>query len=245
MFSSNLRGVPMDSNINQEEINLTEIVSIIKRHFIKIVVVAAISAVTIFLYTKIFVPKQYVSSGKIIVNNRRTEGGTSITNDEINSAKGLTAVYSIVIKSDPIMNRVIENLKLDMSTGELQSMITVSSVNGTQVMNISAKTTKPDLAAQIVNEILKVAPEDIVAKVEAGSVNIISEAVVNPSPVAPNASRSAVLVGLIVTMGMGGVYILLELLDKTLKSPEDIERELGFPVLGIIPNTDSVKGASK
>lgn len=238
-------GVPMDNNNKQEEINLSEIVSIIKRHFFKIVVVAVISAVTIFLYTKIFVPKQYVSSGKIIVNNRRTEGGTSITNDEINSAKGLTAVYSIVIKSDPIMNRVIENLKLDMSTIKLQSLISVNSVDGTQVMNISAKTTNPDLSAQIVNEILKVAPEDIVAKVEAGSVNIISEAVVNSSPVAPNASRTAIMVLFIIAMGMAGIYILIDFLDNTLKSPEDIERELGFPVLGIIPNTESVKGASK
>lgn len=237
-------GVLMNNNNNQEEINLSEIASIIKRHFIKIVVVAVISAVTIFLYTKIFVPKQYVSSGKIIVNNRRTEG-TSITNDEINSAQGLTEVYSIVIKSDPIMNRVIDNLKLDFTTGQLQSMISVSSVNGTQVMSISATTLSPEVSAQIVNEILKVAPEDIIAKVEAGSVNIISEAVVNPVAVAPNASRNAILVAVVVGMGMAGIYILLELLDKTLKSPEDIERELGYPLLGIIPNTDSVKGASK
>lgn len=234
----------MDVNNSQEEIDLMEIVTIIKRRLGKILVVAVISAVAIFLYTKVFVPKQYVSSGKIIVNNRRTEG-TSITNDEINSAKGLTEVYSIVIKSDPIMNQVIDNLNLDLTSEKLQSMVTVSSVNGTQVMSISAKTLKPEVAAQIVNEILKVAPEEIIAKVEAGSVNIISEAVVNNVAVAPNASRNAVLVAVVVAMGMSGIYILLELLDKSLKSPEDIERELGYPLLGIIPNTNSVKGASK
>lgn len=234
----------MDVNNSQEEIDLMEIVTIIKRRLGKILVVAVISAVAIFLYTKVFVPKQYVSSGKIIVNNRRTEG-TSITNDEINSAKGLTEVYSIVIKSDPIMNQVIDNLNLDLTSEKLQSMVTVSSVNGTQVMSISAKTLKPEVAAQIVNEILNVAPEEIIAKVEAGSVNIISEAVVNNVPVAPNASRNAVLVAVVVAMGMSGIYILLELLDKSLKSPEDIERELGYPLLGIIPNTNSVKGASK
>lgn len=231
-------------NSNQEEINLSEIFAIIKRHIVKIVVVAALSAVAIFLYTKVFVPKQYVSSGKMIVNNRRNEG-TSITNDEINSAQGLTEVYSIVIKSDPIMNRVIENLSLDVSTRELQSMISVSSVNGTQVMNISARSLDPELSAKIVNEILKIAPEDIIAKVEAGSVNIISDAVVNSTPVAPNATRNSILTFLILIIGMAGIYILLELVDNSLKSPEDIKRELGYPVLGIIPNTDSVKGASK
>lgn len=231
-------------NSNQEEINLSEIFAIIKRHIVKIVVVAALSAVAIFLYTKVFVPKQYVSSGKMIVNNRRNEG-TSITNDEINSAQGLTEVYSIVIKSDPIMNRVIENLSLDVSTRELQSMITVSSVNGTQVMNISARSLDPALSAKIVNEVLKIAPEDIVEKVEAGSVNIISEAVVNPVPVAPNATRNASLVAVAIGMAMAGVYILFDLMDKSLKSPEDIERVLGYPVLGIIPNTDSVRGSTK
>lgn len=236
----------MDSHLNDhnEEISLYEIYSILKRHIIKITLVTVVFTVVTFFYSSVFITKQYSSSGTIIVNNRRDEGSV-ITNDEINSAKGLASVYSIIIKSDPIMNDVIKNLKLDMTTKDLQSLVSVSSVDATQVMRITAKNSNATLAADIVNEILKIAPEELVDKVEAGSVKVISEAVVTDKAISPNSKRNALLVGVLSASVMSGAYLLIELLDKRIKSQEDIEKYLGYPVLGIIPNVESVKGGLK
>lgn len=230
---------------NQEEIDLTEIYTIIKRSILVILALASASAILVFAYTKVFVAKQYTSSGTFIVNNRKTDTGGNITNDEINSAKGLTSVYSIIIKSDPVVDAVINNLSLDYTTGQLQSMLSVSAVDNTQVMKVSVKTKSAEEAAAIVNEILQIAPEFIVDKVEAGSVKIISDAKVHPKAVAPNASRSAVLIFAVVAMGSAGVIVLINLMDKSIKSEQDIEKHLGIPLLGIIPNTDSVRGHVK
>ena len=230
--------------INQEEISLYEIYAILKRKIVQIVLVTVVLTLLTFLYSSLLVTKNYSSSGTIIVNNRRDEGA-NITNDEINSAKGLASVYSIVIKSDPIMDKVISNLGLDMTTKELQNAISVNSVNATQVMEIKATTKNAELSADIVNEILKVSPEEIISKVEAGSVNVISPAKVNNNAVSPNSKRNALLVGVLTAMVMSGIFLLIDLLDKRVKSEEDLEKYLGYPLLGIIPNVDSVKGDVK
>ena len=234
----------MEEN-SQNEIDLREIFEIIKRHFITIIVIAVVAGVSVFAYTKLFVDKQYVSNGTIIVNNRKDDAQGNITNDEINSAKGLTSVYSIIIKSDPVMQTVIDNLGLTYSVKNLQSMTTVSSVDGTQVMRVSVKSTNPETSAMVVNEILRVSPDIIVEKVEAGSVRLISEGQVNKKAVAPNASRNAVLVFVVALMGGAGLFVMKELLDKTIKSESDIIQYLDVPLLGIIPKVSSVKGGSK
>lgn len=239
-----IEGEYMNEN-SQDEIDLTEIYIVIKRNILNILLISIIASITVFAYTKVFVKKQYVSNGTIIVNNRKDESSGSITNDEINSAKGLTSVYSIIIKSDPIMQAVIDNLSLDYTVSQLQSKVSVNSVDATQVMRISARTNSPETSASIVNEILKIAPDHIIDKVEAGSVKIISEGKVNISAVAPNATRNSMLIFVISVMGLSGIFVVIELLDKTIKSEQDMVQDLGIPLLGIIPNVNSVRGNSK
>lgn len=50
----------------------------------------------------------------------------------------------------------------------------------------------------------------------------------------------AFLLGL---MGSVGLVFLLEFLDNTIKTPEDVARHLDLPVMGIIPSADSRAGA--
>jgi hypothetical protein len=67
------------------------------------------------------------------------------------------------------------------------------------------------------------------------SVMVISGANIPTSPVKPNKKLNmaiAMLLGLVVFTMMA---FILEYLDNTIKTPEDISRELALPVLGIIP----------
>ena len=48
---------------------------------------------------------------------------------------------------------------------------------------------------------------------------------------------AGVMLGLIVSVGLA---VLLELLDKTVKSPSDVSRKIDLPLLGIVPHTDDL-----
>lgn len=235
----------MEHYENEEEIDLNELFNIIKRNIIVILGVAFVAGVVGFLFTTLLVDKEYVSDGMIIVNNRKQDGASNITNDEINSAKGLTSVYSIIIKSDPVLETVKTNLNLSMTISELRSTLSINSVDGTQVMNIKSQTKDAKLSAAIVNEILGVAHEFLIEKVEAGSVQVVSPAKVNSLAVSPNPKRNSVLMFAVALMGMSGIFIVISLLDKSIKSEQDLENHLGVPILGVIPNVDSVRGPSK
>lgn len=230
--------------IEFDEISLTEIFVIMKRNLSVILAVSLIFGILSFAYTKLFVSKEYVSSGTMIVNTKRDEG-SYITSDEIRSAQTLANVFTIIIKSDPVMNDVINNLSLDMNINDLAKLVTVTSVDQTQVMKVSVKTGDPRLSQKITNEILKVSPKIIVDTAEAGSVKQISPANLNENPVSPNAKLNAMIATILGLMISVGAVFLIDFLDKTFKSEEDIEKYLGIPVIGVIPNVKSVSGVVK
>jgi len=67
------------------------------------------------------------------------------------------------------------------------------------------------------------------------SVVVISQANIPTSPVKPNKKQNVAIAMVLGLMLFTLLAFILEYLDNTLKTPEDIIRELNLPVLGIIP----------
>jgi succinoglycan biosynthesis transport protein ExoP len=67
------------------------------------------------------------------------------------------------------------------------------------------------------------------------SVMVISEANIPTSPVKPNKKLNMAIAMLLGLMVFTLLAFILEYLDNTIKTPDDVSRELGLPVLGIIP----------
>ena len=71
------------------------------------------------------------------------------------------------------------------------------------------------------------------------NVNLIDRAALPTVPVSPRVKLNlavALALGFIAAVGLA---FLLENLDRTLKTPEDIQKYLQVPVLGIIPRIDN------
>ena len=75
----------------------------------------------------------------------------------------------------------------------------------------------------------------LVEKVEAGSCKTVSDVSVNPNKVFPQTKKYVVLAGLLGAVVVCGVLVLAHLLHDTVVDDEDIQKKLGLPVLGLIP----------
>lgn len=226
-----------------DEIELSELFKLLKMNRTLIVSVTLIFTIIGFLFTQFLIKPEYQSSATLIVNNRHAES-QNITSDEIRSAQNLASVYSIIIKSDTVLEEVIQEHQLDMSIDELSKRISVSSVDNTQVIEISSKTYDPKISQKITNSIVNIAPEFIIDMVEAGSVKVISEASFEEKPVSPNLKMNT-LVSMILGLMLSTAYVLMNhMLDRRIKSEKEIERYLELPVIGIIPNENKLEGHS-
>ena len=223
---------------NEAEIDLRVVFGIIRKNLILIVIVTVIFGIGAYFYSSFFIAKQYSASATIIVNNKATDKAI-ISTTEINAAQDLANVYSIIIKSDTVLQQVIDNLQLNMSYESLNSKISVSSVNSTQVMQITMTHTNPEFAQKVVAEIVEVAPPIITDKVEAGSVKVISASKIsnNGKPVSPSLKKNA-LIGALAGMVLVLLLVFLkEMTNNTFKNEDDIINTLNVPLIGIIPES--------
>jgi capsular polysaccharide biosynthesis protein len=208
---------------------------LLKRYLPLIVVVGLIGGIVTFCVSKFFVDPVYEADAKMLVNTRpeQTDG---MTNDEYTSAKKLVDTYAIIIRSQPVLEPVINNLKLSMDVENLARKVTVTAVNDTQVMQIAVQSTNPDQALKIVGQIVNICPAIIIEAVEAGSVKTIEPAHLKKSPVAPNTNLFTLVVAFLSMAVVVIIVILRFLLDNTYKSEVDLRNDLGLPVLGVIPD---------
>ncbi|MGN0498278.1 MAG: YveK family protein [Acutalibacteraceae bacterium] len=223
----------------EREIDLRFIFEILKKNIIPLVLVTVIVGAMALFGSMIFIPKQYEADAMLIVNNKQSDSQV-INSGEIVAAQNLAEVYSIIIKSDTVLQQVIDDLKLNMTYEQLYKAISVSSVNSTQVISIKMRNTDPDFAKEIIADLVKVAPDVIKDKVEAGSVKVISEARIsnNGNPVSPSLTKNALfgaIIGFVITLA---IVFIKAFFRNTLKTENDITNTLGIPLLGIIPEID-------
>lgn len=216
------------------EIDLMQIVRALLSNLKYIIVVTVLFGVLGYLGNTMLVTPIYEAGAKMIVNTRKDEN-QNVTNDQINSAKNLVNTYAVIIRSRDVLNQVITDLKLPETYSQLANCISVKAVNDTQVMQITVQHPNRDTALAVAAKLLVVAPSAIVEKVEAGSVKTVEQAYAGTEPVSAGALYHAVLAAMAGFVLVCAVVVIISLTDNTYKTDMDIQRDLGLPVLGVIP----------
>lgn len=228
----------MEDNQDYETIDLLELLGVVRRHIVALLLTTVLAAAAGFAVSKFLMTPQYQASALMIVNTRQ-DTTANVTSDQLNSASKLVSTYSIIVKSDTVLNKVIANLGLNMSYETLAGKVGVAAVDDTQVMEITVTDANPDGARQVCEQITQVAPDAILTAVEAGSVKVISAASVDPDPVSPNVMRNTAIAGVLGLVVCLGVLFLQVLLDNKINTEEDVTKQLGLNVIGVIPNYEN------
>jgi len=225
--------------INDDEIviDIWQIVYILWQHAVWILLVAVLCADIGFATAAFVIHPTYSASADMIVNNKQnaaTQTG-DVTTSDLSASSTLVSTYSVILKSHTVLGRVIEQLDLPYSYDQLAGMISVSTVNNTQVMRITVRCGDSKTALEIVAKLVEIAPGVIVDKAEVGSVKTVDEPWTSGKIVAPSKKKYA-LAGFAAGFAvMCAIFILKELLNNTYKTEADITKDLGLPVLGVIP----------
>lgn len=223
-----------------ETIDLLEVLNAVRQHILAIILTTLVLAAAGFGVSKFLMTPMYQASALMIVNTRQ-DITSNVTSDQINSATKLVSTYSIILKSDTVLNQVIENLGLNMDYQQLANRVTVSAVDDTQVMKVTVTSDNPEWARQVCEQITQISPDVILEAVEAGSVKVISKASISPEPVSPNVSRNTALgavAGLVISVG---IVFLMVLLDNKINNEEDVSKYLDLTVVGVIPEYEGGK----
>ncbi|MED3758918.1 Wzz/FepE/Etk N-terminal domain-containing protein [Peribacillus frigoritolerans] len=218
----------------EETISIKDIFKTLKKRWKLIMLLTLIAAlisgtISYFLLTPI-----YQSSTQILVNQKQSEN--QLDSIQIKSNIDMINTYSVIIKSPAILEKVIDELKLEQSVEQLSQKIMINSQENSQVFSLTVQDSNPAKAVEIANTVSSIFQKEIKDIMKVDNVSILAKAEIkeNPTPVKPNPLLNiaiAVVVGLMAGIGLA---FLLEYLDNTIKDEDDIERLLDLPLLGSI-----------
>jgi len=219
----------------EETISLQELVKTLKKRLV-LIISAIIVAVTIAgVVSYLFLTPIYQASTQILINQEKKET-QQFSAQDIQTDLQLINTYNVIIKTPAILSKVIENLDLDTTPAALSAKIAVNSEQNSQVLNISVQDSEAYVAVDIANTTAEVFQVEIQKLMNVDNVNILSPAVLaeNPSPIKPDPLLNMAIAAVIGLMLGVGVAFLLEYLDTTVKTEQDVEDLLGLPILGLI-----------
>ncbi|RKQ34291.1 YveK family protein [Oceanobacillus halophilus] len=221
----------------EETISLKEIFEVLKKRMILIISLTLGAAILAAVVSYFLLTPTYESSSQFIVNQKEQDpAAAQVTSNDIQTNIRLINTYNVIIKSPAILDEVIETLNLPYTTGALSEKINVASAQDSQVVTVTVTDENPATAVEIANTTVETFQNNIPEIMSVDNVSILTRAELseNPSPVAPNPILNiAIAIVLGVMVGVG-IAFLLEYLDNTVTTEDDVEKKLGLPVIGVI-----------
>lgn len=221
----------------EETISLQELFQVLKKRIWMILSLMVLGIAAAGIISYFFMTPVYQADTQILVNkNESTMEVPQYTSQDIQTNLQLINTYNVIMKSPAILSIVIERLDLDTTPAALTNNITVNSAQDSQVINLSVQDTEHFRAVDIANTTAQVFQEEIVDLMNVNNVNILSPAEHNddPSPIKPNPELNMAIAAVVGLMLGVGIAFLLEYLDTTMKTEQDIEEILDLPILGLI-----------
>ena len=199
-----------------------------------IIVTTGVGVVAAALITTLAITPKYDSSSMIYIMNQGTNlSSLSLADLQVGSA--LTNDYMVLVKSRPVLNKVISNLKLDMSYEELSNSITMNNPDNTRILTITVKSTDPYMAKTIVDEVTNVAVKRTAEIMDTTKPSIVEEGTVDTKQISPSLKKNIIIGGLLGFLLAIAMITVSFLLNDSVRSSEDVEKYLGLNTLGVIP----------
>lgn len=232
-----------------ERLDLMKILGILRRNLAIIVLFTVLGGLAGGLYTQYRITPLYQSYANLILYNRGSalleeSSSSTVTANQLSDSAEMVNTYAVILKSEKVMEKVVARLQEDypgkmdwVTPAGLSGMVNVTQVSGTQVVQVSVTTQDQTMSTMLVSAVVEVAPDEIIDILKGGSVEVLNTPKAG-GMVYPSVKRNAVLVAGAAFAITVAAVLLISIFDRSIRTEEDIVRQLDLPVLGIIPRME-------
>ena len=230
----------MDNDNNKvRRITLPDLWDLLLQHFWVILLVAILSVLLVGGYFTFIVSPEYQSTATLYILRRDNESDYVYTQYDFSLAKDVVNDCTYVLKSQGVLEDVIDRLKLECSVSSLKKTITTNNPENTRFLEITVTSSSPESAKQIVDCLCDIGSDKIIESMGFNQVNRYSYGQIPTTSCNKPGLTTYVILALLVGIITYFIYAVRYFLDTNLRSEEDIARYLGISVLAEIPNFET------
>ena len=219
--------VDMTAQDDEIEVDFLEMIRLLKSKWKEIILAVLIGALLLGSYHTFFVKSLYQADASIYITNT----DTAITFSDLQLSSALTDDYANIIKSRTVLNRVIDEMDLNLA-----QLIEIENPDSTHIVNIKVTCDDPEMSRNITNALLNIGVNQIYQIIGSSEPTVIdysvAEAVID---VTPGLSKYLIIGGLLGAFIVCGICIFRMLIDGTIKTEDDVDKCLHLPILAAVP----------
>lgn len=206
----------------------------------RFVLVAGAVGLVLALVASLVATPQYRSTAQLYVSARSSSSGIDDLVQGTDYSRQIVVSYVDVAKTSLVLKPVIEALELDLTSAELSRLVAVESPKDTVLVNISATSTDPQLAADIANttgesfsHVVQTQLEGDLSSQRSGvQLTLVEPAVPADAPDSPNILFN-LAAGLLLGLALGaGLALVRSITDTRIRSMRNIDEFSDKPILG-------------
>lgn len=214
------------------EIDLKEVFYLLLSHWKSIFLAMLIGAAIFGAYHTFLLKPSYQADASIYI----TSTDSMISFSDLQLSAALTDDYANIIKSRTVLNRVIDELDLNLNYKQLGALISVENPDSTHIVDIKVTCDDPELSRNITNALMNISVDQIYQVIGSGEPTVIDYAMAEAvQDVTPSLKKYLMLGALLGALLVCAIVVLRMLTDTTLKTVDDIDRYLHLPVLAAVP----------
>lgn len=221
---------------NEYEIDVIELLRALAHRWWLILLATILGAMLLFVYTRFFVTPLYQSSVSFYVNNgQQTED--KISNADISASQSLVETYIVILKYGTTLDDVIKDAKLSCSVHDLSEKIRCSSINDTEVFQVTVTDPLPERAEKIAKSIARILPDKVADVIEGSTVRIVRDPTLPEKPSSPHLRHNLVIgaaLGFLFSCLYVGLQFILD--DRIRDAAKLLKENYSYPVLAEIPD---------
>lgn len=230
------------------QINLMDIIKLYLKRWWIILIAMLVGAVIAGVITTAFITPMYTSYGTLYTENTSDIMNQDVTGVDLSTVmvrKELVGTYAEVLSSNTFMEMVAKQSDLGYSAGQINSMVSMSAKDETEILVIAVRSIDPSHSHIIAQKILDMAPKFVNEIVEGGSVKILDQPIYSDAPSSPNTVRNieiGAILGILISLA---IILLIEIIDNKIKDAETVAEMFKYPILGEIPTMGNHKKEQK
>ena len=229
MENSNLQQRRADDEMT---IDLLELGRVVWNNIWVVIIGIVAGAVLAFVVTKVFITPKYQATSTIYILSKSTSI-TSLADLQIGSQ--LAGDFEIIATTRELLDKVSEELNLDMTYEELIKEIKVTNPNNSHMLKIAVTDPNAEQAALISNTLADELREEIADIMNTDRPSTVERAVAPEKAYSPSVVRNTILGALVLAVLVVAFIVIRHLNDDTIKDDEDVRKYLELDTLAEFP----------
>ena len=224
---------------------LRDYVRILRKHWASIVTITVLSAFVALVVSLSTIPVYQGTAKLLVVAKVDPAGGTSSAYEGALLSQQLVKSFAQMLESRAIAENALRLDPQPVTANELRQRVHAEPIVDTLLIDLHVEDTNPARAKRLTNNVARAFIRTVPSLQRASTVQVsLVEPALQPiEPIRPRTKLNLAL-GSVLGLLLGfGLAVLRNVLDSSIRSPEDLEAAAGAPVIGTIPPFKSGRGS--